>query len=287
MGFERLLLVDDDETLRSGLGLVLEASGYDVTTASGVPEALYLIASQPFDVLLTDLHMPPGPGDGFTVIAAIRDTQPDALALLMSADLSIWNTDPAVLAQAHEIFAKPVRASAVAHRIRELLDQRAGEGRPAHTRLGAEDIASLLESEQENIARIWLAELERTGARSTRHLALTEAERTEHLPEAMRDIVFRLRYPQPIGVSTLFSMSALQHGARRRRQGAGAASLAEEARALQVALFRTIEANRDRMDPAHLSTALMAIADEVNAQLLQAIEGYEKEDPPEPSWGFR
>lgn len=286
MASERLLLVDDDETLRSGLGLVLEASGYQVTTARGVSEALRLLACQSFDVLLTDLHMP-GPGDGFTVISAFRHSHPNGLALLMSADLDMGGVSTAVRSQADEFLLKPVRATSVAQRVRELLDQRAGRGRQSAAPPPSGDVAGVLESEAEGIARHWLAELERPGGREGRGIRLSETERTEHLPEALRDIIFRLRYPQPVGGSTLFSMSALQHGARRRRQGAGAATLAEEARAFQLALFRTMEANRERIDPAHLPGALMAIADEVNAQLLQAIEGYEKEDPPEPPFGFR
>jgi DNA-binding response OmpR family regulator len=283
---ERLLLVDDDETLRSGLGLVLEASGYQVTIAPGVSEALHLIASRVFDVLLTDLHMP-GPGDGFTVISAFRHSRTGGLALLMSADRDLRGTSAAVRGQADEFFLKPLRATSVAQRIRELLDQRAGRSVHTPPPPPAEDVASVLESETDRIARQWLIEMDRPGGREPRQFSLSQAERTEHLPEALRDIIFRLRYPQPVGASTLFSMSALQHGARRRRQGAGAASLAEEARAFQLALFRTVESNRSRIDPSHLPAALMAIADEVNAQLLQAIEGYEKEDPPEPPFGFR
>ena len=287
MASERLLLVDDDETLRSGLGLVLEASGYEVTIASGVPEGLRLIETTKFDVLLTDLHMPPGPGNGFTVIAAMRKAHPGALALLMSADATLGEAAPGTVSQADEIFLKPVRPTAVAHRIRQLLDQRTGRRLQVAPPVPAEDVARLLEEQRESIERQWLTELTRPGGREPQEFTLSASERTEHLPEALRDIVFRLRFPQPVGTSTLFSMSALQHGARRRRQGAGAATLAEEARALQVALFRTLEANRDLLNPTHLLPAAMAMADEVNAQLLQAIDGYEKENPPEPQYGFR
>jgi len=54
----KLLLVDDDETVLAGLAVVLEAEEYKVTTASSVIEALRHIASESFDVLLSDLHMP-------------------------------------------------------------------------------------------------------------------------------------------------------------------------------------------------------------------------------------
>ncbi len=60
----RVLLVDDDEIVRMALTGALEQSGFVVTTAAGVPEALKLISGpETFDVLLSDLHMP-GAGMG-------------------------------------------------------------------------------------------------------------------------------------------------------------------------------------------------------------------------------
>ena len=83
------------------------------------------------------------------------------------------------------------------------------------------------------------------------------------------------------GLMTLFSMASLQHGARRRRQGFRSPVLVEEARALQVALFQVIQDNMGRLDLSQLPATLMAIADEVNAQLLQSLSGYENEKPAE------
>jgi CheY-like chemotaxis protein len=59
----KILLVDDDETIRETLSVLLEHSGFQVVVAANVNDALSLISSQTFDVLLSDLHMP-GPGDG-------------------------------------------------------------------------------------------------------------------------------------------------------------------------------------------------------------------------------
>ena len=72
MSANRVLLVDDDEVVRMTLTGVLEQSGFKITTAANVPEALRLITSEEsFDVLLSDLHMP-GAGDGLTVVSAMK-----------------------------------------------------------------------------------------------------------------------------------------------------------------------------------------------------------------------
>jgi CheY-like chemotaxis protein len=73
----KLLLVDDDELIRDSLTLVLKFGGFEVVTASNVNEALKVIGSQIFDVLLSDLHMP-GAGDGLTVVSAMRHSNPKA-----------------------------------------------------------------------------------------------------------------------------------------------------------------------------------------------------------------
>jgi len=274
----RLLLVDDDETVRSGLKSVLEAHEFEVTAASNVNEALKRIASESFDVLLSDLHMP-NAGDGLTVVSAMRHANPEAVTIVLSANPDMANAVAAILKQADEVIVKPVKAGSIVEVIRQRLAQGA---RPAPPRT-VEAVANILERETASIARAWLAQMESGGSLTT--VPLTVEERSEHLPHALRDVIFRLRYPQPMGSTTLFSMAALQHGARRRRQGLGAATMVEEARALQVALFETIDNNLDRMDLGKLPATLMVIADEVNAQLQQGLTGYENERPVDAPWG--
>jgi CheY-like chemotaxis protein len=274
----RLLLVDDDETVRSGLKSVLEAHEFEVTAASNVNEALKRIASESFDVLLSDLHMP-NAGDGLTVVSAMRHANPEAVTIVLSANPDMANAVAAILKQADEVIVKPVKAGSIGARRRP---RRAPPAPPPPPRT-VEAVANILERETASIARAWLAQMESGGSLTT--VPLTVEERSEHLPHALRDVIFRLRYPQPMGSTTLFSMAALQHGARRRRQGLGAATMVEEARALQVALFETIDNNLDRMDLGKLPATLMVIADEVNAQLQQGLTGYENERPVDAPWG--
>jgi DNA-binding NtrC family response regulator len=79
----KVLLVDDDDALRTMMSLTLEHKGFEVVSAANVTDALKLITTESFDVLITDLHMP-NPSDGFAVITAMRHIQPKALTLLVS-----------------------------------------------------------------------------------------------------------------------------------------------------------------------------------------------------------
>ena len=297
MASARLLLVDDDDSVLSGLSVILEAHEFEVTTASNVTEALKHIASASFDVLLTDLHMP-GAGDGLIVAGAMRHANPRAVTLIISAMPDMAKATAAVLRQVDEIILKPVRAGPIIEVIRQRLAQQeplacerqveeevAPAPAPAPQPQPVEVVATVLERERAPITKAWLAKM--NEARSLAEVPLTVEEQVEHLPEMLNEIVYRLRYPQPLGLMTLFSMASLQHGARRRRQGFRSPVLVEEARALQVALFQAVQNNFEHLDPGQLPGTLMAIADEVNAQLLQSLSGYENEKPAEfPRDGF-
>jgi CheY-like chemotaxis protein len=54
----RILFVDDNDEIREVSQAGLERNGFEVVTASSVNEALRLISTEKFDVLLSDLHMP-------------------------------------------------------------------------------------------------------------------------------------------------------------------------------------------------------------------------------------
>lgn len=267
MGPVRLLLVDDDEAVLAGLSVILEANEFEVTTAGTVVEALRLITTERFDVLLTDLHMP-GPGDGLILVGAIRHANPKSVTIVLSANPDLGKATAALLREADEVFVKPAKPGPIVEAIRQRLENEDRGPRMLHV----ESIASILERERPRITELWHAKMKEAGS-------VPEHLNGLDLDQALDEVLYRLRNPQPIGAMTLFSMAAMQHGAKRRRQGLPSTVLVEESRALQVALFQTIGANLERIDLGQLPGTLMAIADEVNAQLVQSVAGYENEKP--------
>ena len=79
----KILFVDDEDSIRLTLGMYLEDQGFSVTSVATVPEALKLITHQPFDVLIADLNVGQA-GDGFTVVSAMRRTQPRAVTFILT-----------------------------------------------------------------------------------------------------------------------------------------------------------------------------------------------------------
>ena len=134
----RVLLVDDDDAVGTMMNVTLERKGFDVVVAASVTEALRRITTESFDVLITDLHMP-DPGDGFTVVTAMRHSQPDALTLLVSGYPDVQCAMAAILLEADEIIVKPFDVGRLGELVRDKMLAR----RPA-ARLGKDRVSVIL-----------------------------------------------------------------------------------------------------------------------------------------------
>jgi DNA-binding response OmpR family regulator len=261
----KVLVVDDDESTRETLSLILENSGFQVVKAANVNEALRLIGSQTFDVLLSDLHMP-RPSDGLTVVSAMRNANPKAVTLILSSYPAMKEAAEAILLQADEILVKPMAVVMLVDLIRERLKQGTIPARVI------ESIATILEQETQATIQEWLLRVELEPHIIT--IPMSYKTRSAHLPQMFRDLIHRLRHPQPLGTRALTSAAAIQHGRDRRRQGYTAAMMVEESRMLQVSIFQTLQNNLYRVNFSLILMSVMAIADEVDSQLAQAMASY-------------
>ena len=261
----KILLVDDSESVRISLSMVLKHNGFEVVAASNVADALRLITTQSFDVLLSDLHMP-GAGDGLTVVSAMRHTNPQAVTLIFSGYPEMKEAATAILMQTDEILVKPLDPNTLVETIRERLN------REVTSRRVVENVANILERDARPTIESWFLRVEHEPRVTA--VPLNHAERCAHLPQMFRDLVSRLRYPLPLGTHALVSPAAAAHGLLRRQQGYTAAMMVEESRMLQVSIFQTLQNNLHRVDFSLLLMGVMAIADEVDSQLAQAMASY-------------
>ena len=79
----RVLVIDDNETMRSGMALLLERMGHDVTAASGGVEGLRQMKARPFDLVITDYKMEDM--DGLEVLDAVRRDYADTDVVVITA----------------------------------------------------------------------------------------------------------------------------------------------------------------------------------------------------------
>lgn len=264
----RVLLVDDTESVRVSLQMVLEHHEFEVVAAANVSDALYLISTQRFDVLLSDLHMP-GAGDGLTVVSAMRHSNPEAVTVIFSGYPEMKEAAAAILMQADEILVKPLEPKILVETIRERLKRGVKSVRPI------ENVSDILERETQSTIQDWLLRVDLEPKIIS--VPLEYKERSGHLPQMFRDLVSRLRHPLPLGTRALVSPAAVKHGLVRREQGYTAAMMVEESRMLQVSIFQTLQNNLRKVDFSLLLVDVMAIADEVDSQLAQAMAAYVSE----------
>ncbi|HKP45812.1 MAG TPA: sigma-54 dependent transcriptional regulator [Pyrinomonadaceae bacterium] len=123
-----ILVVDDDESVRRGLYWTLN-SKYRVIEAASRDEALKFLASQPIDLVLSDLHLPPHAdniSEGLAIIEGARERNPPVQVVVITGSNSRHAALEAVKRGAYGFFEKPLDAEEVLHivdqavRMREL-----------------------------------------------------------------------------------------------------------------------------------------------------------------------
>jgi DNA-binding response OmpR family regulator len=266
----RVLLVDDDSAVLAMMIQGLERKKFEVVAASSVTEALRRIATESFDVLITDLHMP-DPGDGFTVVSAMRHSQPNALTLLVSGYPDVQGAMNAILLEADEIVVKPFEIG----RFTELVRERVVNHKPSK-RADKESVGAILLRCSAGIVESWLTRAKQSSELNL--ITLSDQERTGHLPRLVEDLALRLSRPVATDKDSdaVFSAAAVAHGKLRFQQGYTPAMLVHESRILQVTIFGTLQINLESLDFSLLLPDVMTIADEVDAQLTQSMDSYMK-----------
>ena len=117
-----VLVIDDKKSMREMLCQTLTAEGFDVNSASSGAQGIDLAHDKSFDVIVTDLKMPDM--DGINVLSQIRDSDPDASVIMMTAYATIENAVEAMKLGAFDFITKPFDTNHLTFLIRRALEQR-------------------------------------------------------------------------------------------------------------------------------------------------------------------
>ncbi|HTW72468.1 MAG TPA: response regulator [Acetobacteraceae bacterium] len=119
----KVLIVDDDETVRRSYLRSLQTVRCDVETAATGEDALRALARKSFDVVLLDLRMPGM--DGMAVLKAARKTAPDSEIVVITGYPTVETAKQAVQWGAYDYLAKPVGPAEVIKVTTDALTQKA------------------------------------------------------------------------------------------------------------------------------------------------------------------
>jgi DNA-binding NtrC family response regulator len=105
----RVLIVEDERTLRDGLTVTLRAEGYVVSAVGSGAEALDALNASPFDVVLTDLHLKTV--SGIDVLRAALRIRRDTIVIVITGNPSVTSSVEAFRAGAWDYLPKPFSAT--------------------------------------------------------------------------------------------------------------------------------------------------------------------------------
>jgi two-component system response regulator PilR (NtrC family) len=111
MSAARVLIVDDEKSMRDLLSITLEKAGYEVAAADGGEAAIEAIRKESFDAIITDLRMPKV--DGLQVLRAARDLSPDTAVIVVTAVASTETAVEAMKLGAYDYVTKPFKLDEV------------------------------------------------------------------------------------------------------------------------------------------------------------------------------
>ena len=118
----KLLVVDDERSMRELLSIVLRREGYDVTLAENGRAAVDRLEHSRFDLLISDIKMPDM--TGVDVLRAAKRLDPDILGLMITAFASADTAIEAMRLGAHDYLSKPFDVDELKMKVRNALEQR-------------------------------------------------------------------------------------------------------------------------------------------------------------------
>ncbi|TAJ27600.1 MAG: sigma-54-dependent Fis family transcriptional regulator [Nitrospirae bacterium] len=119
---EKILIVDDERSMRDVLSIMLKRAGYEVAVAADGDEAIEQISKEPFDLVITDLKMPKV--GGLEVLKAAKKASSETVVLVITAFASTESAVEAMKCGAYDYLTKPFQVDEVQLIIRNALEKR-------------------------------------------------------------------------------------------------------------------------------------------------------------------
>jgi ActR/RegA family two-component response regulator len=250
----RVLFVDDEPSIRLTLPPVLQDAGFEVRVSESVPDALFEINTNPFDVLISDLNIGEE-GDGFLVVSAMRHIQPDCMNFILTGYPAFETALQAIHNQVDDYLVKPVEVGALIKAVRA----RVRGGKRVGTRLD-----SLLNQNTEKLAESTRTAIKKAGG-----------SEDEGLLALLTGMVNKLELGREEPSQNAFR-AASEYGKRMKDQGASISTLLNRFECLSDSVYALIQSSLTTADMTNIVSDLRRFHHSLNRLLEKSIEGYSK-----------
>jgi DNA-binding NtrC family response regulator len=120
MAAERVMIVDDEESIREWLSIALRKQGYEIDCAQNGEEALRLFKQDKYDAIITDIKMPKV--DGLELLREIKSIDPSASVIMTTAFGSMESAIEALRGGASDYITKPFKIEEVKLRLEKIVE---------------------------------------------------------------------------------------------------------------------------------------------------------------------
>lgn len=262
---KRVLFVDDEPTIRVTLARILKNEGFDVTVADSVSAALRAIQNIEFDILLSDLNIGQ-PGDGFTVVSAMRRVQPGARTFIITGYPDFESARIAIRNQVDDYFTKPADVKMLVQRFKEVTVAPS----TGHT-LQVRRISEIIREHSDQVIEQWFAHCMANPELAA--ISLTRHQRIDHFPNVLLEIVERIeRHPET--TSEWVIDAAMKHGVIRQEQGYTIPMLLIEASILEKTLAELLQNHLLSIDISTLIPDMHQMSEAINCVAETAVRAF-------------
>ncbi len=118
---DKILVADDEQSMREFLDIMLKKEGYKVTLASNGEEVIHLIENDLFDLVLLDIRMPKL--DGITALKRIKAISPETIVIMITAYASADTAIKAMKEGAYDYITKPFKVDEIKLIVKNALEK--------------------------------------------------------------------------------------------------------------------------------------------------------------------
>jgi ActR/RegA family two-component response regulator len=266
MNQSRILFVDDEPSILLTMPVILRQHGYDVTAVGAVNEALTQIMSAQFDVLISDLNIG-HPGDGFTVVSAMRRTQPTCITLILTGYPGFDTALEAIRSQVDDYLIKPAPIPSLI----KLIEQKLTNPKPG--KVGAtKRISQVLREETFEITQHALSEMKANPALGA--VPITDEQRIEFIPRTLEELATILESAQPEQAAKEAIQSAKLRGMTQYQQGYTIPLLAIHVRLLEQAIYDVIHEHMRSLNLSYFMFDLKRLNANLGIQLEHTLSAF-------------
>ncbi len=117
----RILIIDDEQSMRDFLSIMLKKEGYDVIAAGNGEDALKAINDEIFDLIITDVKMPGT--DGIEVLKTVKEISPETIVIMITAFATAEAAVEAMKLGAYDYITKPFKVDEIKLIIHKALEK--------------------------------------------------------------------------------------------------------------------------------------------------------------------